>query len=105
MEVSGLRFLGRGVAYDLRSPELRACARGSRPAWEPWLTPQDRQGFRPHVTVQNKVAPDAGPGAARRARRPASRRTSCGREGLALWRYLGGPWEPAASFRADPGVA
>src|SRR3982750_174586 len=26
-------------------------------AWAPWLTPQDRQPFRPHVTVQNKAAP------------------------------------------------
>ena len=99
VEVSGVRVLGRGVAYDLRSPALHAARRELARRWAPWLAPQDRQGFRPHVTVQNKVAPDQ----ARRlhAELAASFAPYVVRvEGLALWRYRGGPWEPVAVFRA-----
>jgi len=45
------------VAYTLDAPELAALRAGLAAAWEPWLTPQDRQRHAPHVTVQNKVAP------------------------------------------------
>ena len=55
--VTGLRLLGRGVAYTLEAPELTALRAGLAAAWEPWLTPQDRQRHAPHVTVQNKVEP------------------------------------------------
>ena len=96
VRVAGIRLLGRGVAYGLESPDLAALHRQLLTAFSGLLgdelTAQDRQRLSPHVTVQNKVAPD-------RARelyeqlaetfRPWSVRA----EGLALWRYLGGPWE------------
>ncbi len=100
VEVTGVRFLGRGVAYELRSPELQRVRGKLARRWAGWLTPQDRQGFRPHVTVQNRVPPDV----ARRLQveLAASFAPYVVRvEGLALWRYLGGPWEPAARFPAD----
>ncbi|RBY77076.1 2'-5' RNA ligase family protein [Blastococcus sp. TF02-09] len=95
--VTGVRFLGRGVAYSLASPELAALRAGLAAAWQPWLTPQDRQKHAPHVTVQNKVAP-----AAARALHeglladfaPSDVRA----RGLGLWRYLGGPWAPVDEF-------
>jgi 2'-5' RNA ligase len=92
VEVTGLRFLGRGVAYTLRSAELADLRDGLAAAWEPWLTRQDRQRHAPHVTVQNKVEP-----AVARAlhERLAAEFTpwSARARGLGLWRYLGGPWE------------
>jgi 2'-5' RNA ligase len=97
VEVCGVRFLGRGVAYDLRSPELHVARQELARRWAPWLTPQDRQRFRAHVTVQNKVAPDVARrlhGQLAAAFAPYVVRV----EGLALWRYLGGPWEPVGSF-------
>ena len=95
--VTGLRLLGRGVAYTLEAPELTALRAGLAAAWEPWLTPQDRQRHAPHVTVQNKVEP-----AVARALHdqllagfvPYRVRA----RGLGLWRYLGGPWEPLAEL-------
>ncbi|RFU23000.1 2'-5' RNA ligase family protein [Geodermatophilus marinus] len=99
--VTGLRSLGRGVAYTLESAELAALRAGLAARWADRLTPQDRQPHRPHVTVQNKVDP-----AAARAlladlsaafvpeRVPA--------RGLGLWRYAGGPWEPVAEFPFAP---
>jgi hypothetical protein len=97
VDVTGVRFLGRGVAYDLASPEL-ARLRGSLAAtWESWLTPQDRQGHRAHVTVQNKVAAEV----ARALHERLSAAFVPGAvpaRGLGLWRYLGGPWEPVAEL-------
>lgn len=91
LAVTGLRSLGRGVAYTVDAPELEALRRALAKAWQPWLTPQDRQGFRPHVTVQNKVAP-----AEARDLLSALQATfapfAVQGEGLHLWRYLGGPW-------------
>ena len=52
--VTGLRFLGRGVAFTLESAELGALSAELAAAWRPWLTAQDRQRHAPHVTVQNK---------------------------------------------------
>jgi 2'-5' RNA ligase len=95
--VTGLRLLGRGVAYTLDAPELTALRAGLAAAWGPWLTPQDRQRHAPHVTVQNKVDPAV-------ARALRDRLAAgfvphrVGARGLGLWRYLGGPWAPVAEF-------
>lgn len=97
LEATGLRFLGKGVAYDLRSPQLEALRRELSGRWSHWLGPQDRHRIKPHVTVQNKVSPE-------RARALHDELLShfvpfkVGGEGLSLWRYLGGPWEPVGSF-------
>ena len=92
VRVARLRSLGRGVAYVLESEELTALRRDLAHAWDSLLTPQDRQRHAPHVTVQNKVTPE-------RARTTLAA-LSAGfvpydvtATGLALWRYLGGPWE------------
>jgi hypothetical protein len=91
------RFLGRGVAFDLHAPALAALRELLRREWHDWLTAQDRQAWRPHITVQNKV-----PAAEARALQaklaavvvPAAATAA----GLHLWRYLGGPWESAAEY-------
>ena len=63
-----------------------------RARWEPWLTRQDAQPFRPHVTVQNKTT-------AERARATLAQLEAefapfrFVSPGVVLWRYLGGPWE------------
>jgi 2'-5' RNA ligase len=97
VRVTGVRGLGRGAAYVLQSPGLTAVHRRLADAWSDWLTPQDRQPFRPHVTVQNKVDPTT-------ARATVAEMTAafvpfgtmC--ESLRLWRYLGGPWQLDAEF-------
>ena len=102
--VTDLRFLGRGVAYELSSPGLSALRRDLARRWEPWLGAQDRQGFKPHVTVQNKVSPEQA-----RALQKELQATFSPFEveglGLSLWRYLGGPWEPAGTYLFGEGGA
>ena len=97
VRVTRVRSLGRGVAYDLDAPELAALRRRLAGQWEPWLTPQDRAWHRAHVTVQNKVQPDA----ARALLAELARGFvpyDVEARGLALWRYLGGPWEPLGRY-------
>ncbi len=91
--VTGVRFLGRGVAYSLESPEGVALRAGLVQTWQPWLTPQDRQKHSPHVTVQNKVQPAVARALHERLLAEFAPWTARAR-GLGLWRYLGGPWEP-----------
>jgi hypothetical protein len=89
------RFLGRGVALEVAAPEVAAVRARLAARWRDRLTPQDRQGWRPHATVQNKVAPERA--RALHAELGAALPVRQGRaEGLLLWRYRGGPWEPAA---------
>ncbi|KAA2241210.1 2'-5' RNA ligase family protein [Salinarimonas soli] len=101
LRVTGLRSLGRGVAFTVEAPELAALRRELAALWSGWLGPQDRQGFRPHVTIQNKVAPSQA--AALLARLQAGFVPFEGSgEALLLWHYRGGPWEPAGVFPFAP---
>jgi hypothetical protein len=91
MEVTGLRSLGRGVAYTIESPTADELRAGLAAIWTGWLTPQDRQKPRLHVTVQNKVAPET---ARRLIERLAAGFTPfrVTAQALRLWSYEGGPW-------------
>lgn len=98
VDITGLRNLGRGVAYRLESARLVALREHLRDRWLEWLTPQDRQKFSPHITVQNKVDPSEARTtlALLGASFTASHLTA---EGLHLWRYDGGPWTHRQTFR------
>ncbi len=97
VSVTGLRSLGRGVAFTLASPALAAVRSALARAWHDGLTPQDRQGWRPHVTIQNKAAP-ADAARLLAAMQAAFAPFEVRAEGLLLWRYLGGPWEPVGRY-------
>ncbi|MDQ3386312.1 MAG: 2'-5' RNA ligase family protein [Actinomycetota bacterium] len=96
LSVTGPRFLGKGVACELTSPELAALRKGLAMSWKPWLGAQDSQRFKAHVTIQNKVAP-------KQARALYEELSAAFTSfevrgvGLSLWRYVGGPWEPVAT--------
>jgi 2'-5' RNA ligase len=99
--VSGVRSLGRGVAFELQGDDAVALRASLAARWRDWLPPQDRQRWRPHVTVQNKV--DAATARALHAdlARAFTPERAAG-AGLALWRYRGGPWEPVAQVTFGP---
>ena len=89
---SCLRKLGNGVAFELSSPTLVAIREKLAVQWRPWLQPQDRQPFRPHVTIQNKVTPaDAQALHAQLAATFVPIAVEA--RGFLLWSYKGGPWE------------
>jgi 2'-5' RNA ligase superfamily len=95
--VSGLRFLGRGVAFDLESAPLHALRARLRAALHDRLTPRDRQVWKPRITVQDKASPDAARDLFVRLSRDFAPSAIIG-TGLALWRYRDGPWEVAGRF-------
>jgi 2'-5' RNA ligase len=97
LRVTGLRFMGKGVAYTLESPELARLRGLLAEAWFGWLTGQDRQKFRPHVTVQNKVEPEVARALHERLSAEFAPFEAEGR-GLLLWRYRGGPWEQVGEY-------
>lgn len=91
--VTGLMSLGRGVAYRIEAPALTAIRSELLHAFAGLLTPQDAGGWRPHVTVQNKVMPAVAKvllAHLSRDFRPRSVEIA----GIAAWWYRGGPWEP-----------
>lgn len=86
-----LRSLGGGVAVEVMSDELQHLHDQLAACFRTWLTPQDRQRFRPHVTIQNKVLPQQ----ARElygALAPEWKMVPGQSAGLLLWEYRGGPW-------------
>ena len=95
--VTGVRSLGRGVAFTLEAPGVAVVRAALAREFAGRLTPQDAQPWRPHVTVQNKVTPAE-------ARALLAELTSTfapfttTAEGLDLWHYRGGPWERAAGY-------
>jgi 2'-5' RNA ligase len=91
IEVGELMSLGRGVAYRLHSAELLSLHRDLQARWWDRLSRQDRQGFRPHVTVQNKVSPEVAAGTLAELRERFAPFLITARA-LRLWRYDGGPW-------------
>ena len=98
----GVVSLGRGAAYAVDSPELVRRHRTLQEAWAPWLTRQDQQPLRPHVTLQNKVDPAVARETVETLR-ATFRAREVEAEGFDLWRYEGGPWEHLERFGPDAG--
>lgn len=95
--IAGLMNLGGGVAFRIASEELDRIREEIAGRLSGLLTAQDKAGWSPHVTIQNKVPPrDA------RALAAAIGSTYDRRPiriaGLGLHRYLGGPWETLRTF-------
>jgi hypothetical protein len=96
--IAGLMSLGRGVAYRIESPGLAAIRARLADAFAPLLTPQDAAGWRPHITIQNKVAP-ATARALLAQLQPGFRTRPLAITGLAAWWYRSGSWEPIGRYR------
>lgn len=96
--IAGLINLGRGVAYRLDSDGLAEIRERLADRFMTLLTPQDAAAWRPHITVQNKVAPE-------QARALLAELSADFKPrpltiaGLAAHWYRGGPWELLASYR------
>lgn len=95
--IDGLMDLGGGVAFRIVTPDLDRIRNELADDLHGLLGAQDSGGWRPHVTVQNKVSPkEARTLIAKLERDFRPRPLAIG--GLGLHRYLGGPWESLASY-------
>lgn len=95
--LSTLRFLGRGVAIEIDSPRLVQLRQTLAKSWSQWLTAQDQQGYRPHITIQNKVTSTEARQLYEELKAGWQPSSGYG-EGLLLWYYKGGPWELVNEF-------
>lgn len=95
--IEGLMDLGGGVAFRVVSPDLDGIRDELGAGLHGLLGAQDSGGWRPHVTIQNKVAPKAA-----RALKQSIEQGFAPRPlaiaGLGLSRYLDGPWERIALY-------
>ncbi len=90
--IAGLLNLGGGVAFRIVSTDLDALRSELADRFHGLLGAQDASGWRPHVTIQNKVAPKIAR-ALLTALEADFRPCPLGIWGLAVHRYLGGPWQ------------
>jgi len=91
------RFLGKGAAIEIESAELNRLRGELKNKWDEWLTVQDRQKFKPHITVQNKVAPEAARHLFDELSANWTSRDGAG-VGIELWYYMNGPWKLSKEF-------
>lgn len=92
-QVIGLMSLGRGTAFKIESPGLHDIRAQLADAFALMLIPQDQVPWRPHITVQNKVAPAEAKAlmtSLQERFKPHAIRIA----GIGTWWYRGGPWEP-----------
>ena len=92
-----VKRIGRGMMLLAEAPGLAAIHASLARTFDRWLTPQDRQGFRPHVTLMNKAEPAEV--AAAFGELQATWPGWAGRgDRLILYRYLGGPWDEVETY-------
>ncbi|QMW21703.1 2'-5' RNA ligase family protein [Sandaracinobacteroides saxicola] len=98
--LAGVRFLGRGSAWVVESDGLLALRDWLAGRFADWLIPQDQAGFRPHVTLANKL-PAAEAKRCHAVLQAELRPLPFRAESLLLWRFDGGPWTrlAAVAFR------
>ena len=95
--IAGVMDLGGGVALRVVSDELDALRDELARDLHGLLGAQDAGGWRPHVTIQSKVAPKVARdlvGSLERDFEPRPLRIA----GLGLHRYLDGPWETLGGY-------
>ncbi|GAA4543758.1 hypothetical protein GCM10023175_20960 [Pseudonocardia xishanensis] len=80
------------MALRVAAPDVLTWRAAAAGRWDEWLTAQDRGKRELHVTVQNKVTPEAARGLLRDLEGRPEETTRV--VALALWRYDGGPWIP-----------
>lgn len=91
-QLNGLMNLGKGTALSLRSPEMIAIRDEIADLFHGMLTQQDQHRPRLHITIQNKVSPEA----ARALQAELAQRIEpCefSFPGLGLHRYCNPHWE------------
>jgi hypothetical protein len=91
-EIAGIVDLGEGTALRVESHALVEIRESLAEAFHGLLMPQDQVPWRPHITIQNKVAPRDARRLQQQLRASFERRPLAIRA-LASWRYQGGPWQ------------
>lgn len=92
-----VKFFGQGCGIEVESTELISLQFKLFNRWSEYLTEQDKQKFQPHITIQNKVPPEAARITFEELRNTWQVRRGKA-VGLQLWNYQGGPWQLENEF-------
>lgn len=95
------RLLGNGISIAVEGKTLLTCQKQLSVLWNEWLTPQDRQGYRPHITIQNKVSKEHALDSFAQIEKTFLPVVFTG-DGINLWSYLNGLWGFVDSFPFAP---
>lgn len=95
--IAGLMDFGGGVAFRVGSPDLDRMRGELSHDLKGLLGAQDAAGWRPHVTIQNKVPPKVARSLFAHLERDFRPRPLA-ISGLGLHRYMDGPWEKLAIY-------
>ena len=96
--LTGVMDLGGGVAFRVVSDDLDGLRAALAHDLHGLLSAQDSGGWRPHITIQNKVSPKVARELVQSLEKdfaPSPLRIA----GLGLHRYLGGPWETLGAYK------
>lgn len=96
--IAGLMNLSSGVAYRVVSDELEEIRDSIADHFHGMLCSPDAAGWRPHITIQNKVSAREAKALLDALERDFTPRP-LGISGLLLHRYRGGPWETLATYK------
>lgn len=94
---SSILPMGAGFGLSVDAPRLLTLHRRLATACSPWLTPQDRQPFRLHVTLMNKAKRNDARQALAEFQAEFEPWGGMG-DSIEVWAYLGGPWKPLARY-------
>lgn len=95
--IEGLINLGGGVAFRIVSADLDEVREQLASTFRGLLSAQDSGGWRPHVTIQNKVSPSVARALIAELQ-PGFHPRPIAISGVGLHRYLDGPWENLAAY-------
>ena len=95
--IAGLMDLGGGVAFRIVSDDLDLIRADLAEHFHGMLGAPDAVGWRPHVTIQNKVKRSEARDLLNQLDQQFQPRP-LGIVALSLHRYLGGPWEAVARY-------
>ena len=96
--IAGLMNLTNGVAFRVVSDDLEGIREAIADHFHGLLCAPDAAGWRPHVTIQNKVAPKEAKALLDQLERKF-RPKPLGIAGLSVHRYRGGPWETLGTYK------
>ena len=96
--IAGLMSFTNGVAFRVVSDELEAIREAIAHHFHGLLSAPDAAGWRPHITIQNKVAPKVAKALMQELEQELRPRP-LGIAGLSVHRYRGGPWETLAKYK------
>jgi hypothetical protein len=96
--LAGLMNLTNGVAFRVVSDDMEAIRGAIADHFHGLLCAPDAAGWRPHITIQNKVAPKEANTLLQKLERDFRPRR-LGIAGLSVHRYRGGVWETVGTYK------